>query len=211
MFTGIVEEVGRVASAGRSSGSVVLTVEASVVTEGTRIGDSISVSGACLTVTGVTPKSLTFTAVAETLRRTTLADVRPGMLVNLERAMAANGRLGGHFVQGHVDGIGAVLGVRTEGNSRVVTVAVDDELSSFLVEKGSVAVDGVSLTIASLRGSAFSVAVIPHTLENTTLGSLGLGDLVNVETDIIGRYVAKFLRAEPEGLSEELLRRAGFA
>jgi riboflavin synthase len=110
-----------------------------------------------------------------------------------------------------VDGIGTVLGVRTEGNSRVVTVAVDDELSSFLVEKGSVAVDGVSLTIASLRGSAFSVAVIPHTLENTTLGSLGLGDLVNVETDIIGRYVAKFLRAEPQGLSEELLRRAGFA
>lgn len=211
MFTGIVEEVGRVASVGRSSGSLVLTVEASVVTEGTRIGDSISVSGACLTVTGVTPKSLTFTAVAETLRRTTLADVRPGRLVNLERAMAANGRLGGHFVQGHVDGIGTVLGVRAEGNSRVVTVAVDDELSSFLVEKGSVAVDGVSLTIASLRGSAFSVAVIPHTLENTTLGSLGPGDLVNVETDIIGRYVARFLRAQPEGLSEDLLRHAGFA
>lgn len=216
MFTGIIEEVGRVEAVRRQGLSVVLGVEGRLVCEGTKVGDSIAVSGVCLTVTGVSNGILTFDAVAETLRRTTLADVRPGRMVNLERALSAGARMGGHFVQGHVDGLATLVSAEVEGNSHLLTFAVGQELSRFLVEKGSVALDGVSLTVAALRDAgpgvqaAFTVAIIPHTWENTTLGMLSVGDQVNLEVDIIGKYVARFLGHRASGVSEELLRSAGF-
>ena len=218
MFTGIIEEIGRIASVQRRGPTTTLTVSAKLVTEGTKIGDSISVSGACLTVTSKTDSTLTFDAVAETLRRTTLADARPGRAVNLERAVSVGGRFGGHFVQGHVDGIGVLASVVPEGDSRLMSFAVDREIARFLVEKGSVAVDGVSLTVAKLQEHTpetqplFTVAVIPHTWENTTLRMLKPGDRVNIEVDIIGKYVIRFLEAfRTHGISEEFLRSAGFA
>lgn len=218
MFTGIIEEIGRIASVQRRGPTTTLTVSAKLVTEGTKIGDSISVSGACLTVTSKTDNTLTFDAVAETLRRTTLADARPGRAVNLERAVSVGGRFGGHFVQGHVDGIGVLASVVPEGDSHLMSFAVDREIARFLVEKGSVAVDGVSLTVAKLQEHTpetqplFTVAVIPHTWENTTLGMLKPGDRVNIEVDIIGKYVIRFLEAfRTHGISEEFLRSAGFA
>jgi len=216
VFTGIVEEVGRVTAVRRQGLSVVLGVEGRLVCEGTKVGDSIAVSGVCLTVTNVSNGVLTFDAVAETLRRTTLADVRPGRMVNLERALSAGARMGGHFVQGHVDGLATLVSVEAEGNSHLLTFAVDSELSRFLVEKGSVALDGVSLTVAGLHDAGigtqatFTVAVIPHTWENTTLSMLSVGDQVNLEVDIIGKYVARFLGTRASGVSEELLRSAGF-
>jgi riboflavin synthase len=218
VFTGIIEEIGRIASVQRRGTTTTLTVSAKLVTEGTKIGDSISVSGACLTVTSKTDSTLTFDAVAETLRRTTLADARPGRAVNLERAVSVGGRFGGHFVQGHVDGIGVLASVVPEGDSHLMSFAVDREIARFLVEKGSVAVDGVSLTVAKLQEHTpetqplFTVAVIPHTWENTTLGMLKPGDRVNIEVDIIGKYVIRFLEAfRTHGISEEFLRSAGFA
>jgi riboflavin synthase len=218
VFTGIIEEIGRIASVQRRGPTTTLTVSAKLVTEGTKIGDSISVSGACLTVTSKTDNTLTFDAVAETLRRTTLADARPGRAVNLERAVSVGGRFGGHFVQGHVDGIGVLASVVPEGDSHLMSFAVDREIARFLVEKGSVAVDGVSLTVAKLQEHTpetqplFTVAVIPHTWENTTLGMLKPGDRVNIEVDIIGKYVIRFLEAfRTHGISEEFLRSAGFA
>lgn len=218
MFTGIIEEIGRIASVQRRGPTTTLTVSAKLVTEGTKIGDSISVSGACLTVTSKTDNTLTFDAVAETLRRTTLADARPGRAVNLERAVSVGGRFGGHFVQGHVDGIGVLASVVPEGDSHLMSFAVDREIARFLVEKGSVAVDGVSLTVAKLQEHTpetqplFTVAVIPHTWENTTLRMLKPGDRVNIEVDIIGKYVIRFLEAfRTHGISEEFLRSAGFA
>lgn len=216
MFTGIIEEVGRVAAVRRQGLSVVLGVEGRRVCEGTKVGDSIAVSGVCLTVTGVSDGVLTFDAVAETLRRTTLADVRPGRMVNLERALSAGARMGGHFVQGHVDGLATLVSVGVEGNSHLLTFSVAKELSRFLVEKGSVALDGVSLTVAGLRDAGFgaqptfTVAIIPHTWENTTLRMLSVGEQVNLEVDIIGKYVARFLGHRALGVSEELLRSAGF-
>ncbi|MGQ9525031.1 MAG: riboflavin synthase [Armatimonadota bacterium] len=217
MFTGIVEEVGRVTAVRRQGLSVVLGVEGRLVCEGTKVGDSIAVSGVCLTVTSVSGGVLTFDAVAETLRRTTLADVHPGRMVNLERALSAGARMGGHFVQGHVDGLATLASVDVEGNSHLLSFAVGKELSQFLVEKGSVALDGVSLTVAALRDgglggqSMFTVAVVPHTWENTTLRLLSPGDQVNLEVDIIGKYVARFLGVRSSGVTEELLRSAGFA
>src|SRR5919199_4471341 len=183
MFTGIVRERGRVVAVDGANGGIRLTLEAPQTAAEVGIGDSVSVSGCCLTVTAVTDGRMQFDAVPETLRRTSLGDLRPGDDVNLERALRAGEPLGGHYVQGHVDGVGHVRAVEQEGDGSRVWIDVAPDLLRYLVEKGSVAVEGVSLTVAELDQSGFAVALVPHTLAETTLAALQPSDAVNVEVD----------------------------
>lgn len=223
MFTGIIEEVGKVRHvvSGREWGSVTLTAKR--VLEGTRRGDSIAVNGVCLTVTSLTPDGFTADVMAETMRRTNLGRLTAGQEVNLERAMAAGGRFGGHIVSGHIDGPGTVRDVRAEGNAHWMRIEAGPAILALVVEKGSIAIDGVSLTVARRDEASFSVSLIPTTRAETTLFSKGPGDQVNLETDIVGKYVQQLLSCgaalteealwqgggAPQ-LSEEFLRQNGF-
>jgi riboflavin synthase len=190
LFTGLVEETGRVISldpAGR------LTLEASTVLEGTAVGDSIAVSGICLTVVEMTPGSFTVDVMPETLARSTLGTMKRADPVNLERAIPAGGRLGGHIVNGHIDGVGTVRLRREQGNAVVFEVGVEGGLEKYMAPKGSVAVDGVSLTVVGADRGAFRVSVIPHTLAGTTLERARPGTRVNIEVDVLAKYVEAFL------------------
>ncbi len=192
MFTGLVEEVGIVSS--MESGEMLrLSISADRVTVDTRPGDSVSVNGACLTVGEADDGTLTFFAMPETLRRTALGALREGSAVNLERAMASGDRFGGHIVQGHVDGIGEVLGVRPEGEAEIWEFRVPESVLRYCVEKGSICVDGISLTIVSVGPETFTVSILPQTRANTNLGVLRAGDRVNLEADVIGKYVERLL------------------
>ena len=192
MFTGLVEEVGRVVRL--EAGEMFrLQISASRVLEGTRVGDSVSVSGVCLTVTELDGEELTFYAMPETLRRTALSALTEGSLVNLERAMSPERRLGGHIVQGHVDGVGEVAGVRPEGDAQIWEFKAPEGVLRYTVEKGSVCVDGISLTVVSVRDTSFTVSILPQTRANTNLGELRAGDHVNLEADIIAKYVERLL------------------
>jgi riboflavin synthase len=190
MFTGLVQQLGTLTSleGGRLSVTAALAGEIAV-------GDSVAVNGACLTATGVTPGSFTADVMDETLRRTTLGALRPGDPVNLELPLRAADRLGGHFVQGHVDGVGSIAAVQDEGFSRLVEIEADPGLMRYVVEKGSIAVDGVSLTVASLAEGTFGVSLIPETLERTTLGRASPGDSVNLEVDVLAKYVERLVGA----------------
>ena len=207
MFTGIVEELGEVISIDRLDGAARITVRGPRVTADARPGDSISVNGTCLTVTGLSGADFTADVMAETLNRTGLGGLAPGSHVNLERSLRVGDRLGGHMVQGHVDGVGTVVSRITGERWDVVRITVPPALARYLVEKGSVAVDGVSLTVSALSGGPgqspgeppwFEVSLIPTTLAATTLGLLPPGGKVNLEVDMIGKYVERMLRAEPE-------------
>lgn len=200
MFTGIVEEKGtlRRVTGGADWGS--LTVGCRKVLEGTRIGDSIAVNGVCLTVTECSRDSFTADVMAETLRRSNLGDLKAGDAVNLERAMAADGRFGGHLVSGHIDGTGIIQRVRREGNAVWVFVEAPAAVLDLIVEKGSVAVDGISLTVAQAGSDGFAVFVIPHTGEETTLLARRRGERVNLENDIVGKYVQKLLGCSTGGM-----------
>src|SRR5919202_2023867 len=192
MFTGLVEEVGRVVRL--EAGEMVrLQISASRVLEGTRVGDSVSVSGVCLTVTELDGEGLTFYAMPETLRRTALGDLTEGSPVNLERAVSPERRLGGHIVQGHVDGVGEVADIRPEGDAQIWEFKAPEGVLRYTVEKGSVCVDGISLTVVSVRGTSFTVSILPQTRANTNLGELRAGDHVNLEADIIAKYVERLL------------------
>jgi riboflavin synthase len=193
MFTGIIEEMGRIREVIPANQGLRLVVEGRKVLEDARIGDSIAVSGVCLTVVSRTDDAFVVDVVGETLRRTTLSEAQPGMLVNLERALAAGDRFGGHLVAGHVDGTGTVRDRRQEGTSVVFEFEVPVPLRRYIAEKGSIAVDGVSLTVMEVTEDGFRVAVIPHTLENTTLGIKSPGDRVNLEVDIVARYMERLL------------------
>ncbi len=193
MFTGIVEAVGRVVRLEPSGALTRLGVEAPVLTEGVRVGDSVAVNGCCLTVTAVGSERLEFEAVPETLERTALGDLAVGSGVNLERALRAGGRLDGHIVQGHVDGTGRVTALERDGDDVRLFVECGADVADYLVEKGSVAIDGVSLTVVGARRDGFDVALIPHTLAVTTLGELEPGDRVNLEADVLGKYVKRYL------------------
>ncbi len=197
MFTGIIEEKGslRRQAAGSRWGS--LEIAARKVTEDTRVGDSIAVNGVCLTVTRLFPGGFTADVMAETLGRTNLGNLSPGDEVNLERAVAFGGRFGGHLVSGHIDGVGRVQGQRKEGNALWLTIGGPPPILALVVEKGSVTVDGVSLTVAAVDEAAgvFQVSLIPHTARETTLPAKKPGDLLNLETDIIGKYIQNFLLA----------------
>jgi len=193
VFTGIVEAVGTIAALEPRGSQVGVVVEARAVVEGVRIGDSIAVNGACLTVTKIDAGRLHFDAVRETLERTSLGDQRVGARVNLERAMRADGRLDGHIVQGHVDGTGRVADLARDGDDVRVAVECGPEIARYLVPKGSVAIDGVSLTVVGVSDAGFDVALIPHTLAATNLGDRRLGDRVNLEADVLGKYVVRYL------------------
>jgi riboflavin synthase len=193
MFTGIIEELGRVRSVERRGEGVRLTVEARVVTEDAREGDSVSVNGVCLTALDLRPDSFAADGSRETLQRSTLGGLRAGSVVNLERAVTPATRLGGHIVQGHVDGRGRFLGAEDHGGSWTVRIGYPKELARYFVFKGSVAVEGISLTIAGLSDQHFEIAVIPKTWAATNLSSLRPGDPVNLEADIIAKYVERIL------------------
>ncbi len=193
MFTGIVRERGRVAAVDGGSDGVRLLVQAPETAAGAAVGDSVSVSGICLTVTATENGTLAFDAVAETLRRSSLGELAPGDEVNIEPALRAGEPLGGHYVQGHVDGVGRVRSVTSEGDGRRVWFDVPTGLLRYVVEKGSVAVQGVSLTVAELDGAGFAVALVPHTLAATTLGDLAAGAPVNVEVDVLAKYVERLV------------------
>ena len=212
MFTGIIEKKGKIAALRPNAGGTRLTIDLEELAEGTKLGDSIAVNGACLTVSDLAGSVASFDVVAETLRRTALGDLAAGDPVNLERALRVGDRLGGHFVQGHVDGVGTIARRTRTGGEYLLHVAVPRELSDQMIEKGSVAVDGISLTIAALGDGAFAIAVIPHTLERTTLGDRRDGTRVNIEIDMIGKYVRKLLGHgdSAQKLSEEFLRQHGF-
>lgn len=196
MFTGIIEEVGNVTAIGRGESSARFTIGAKKIVTGTGIGDSITVNGACLTVVDLTSDSLTFDAVYETLQKTALGALAIGDPVNLERSLAASGRFDGHIVQGHVDGQGTIASIREIDHSYYIYISASPSLTRYIVRKGSIAIDGISLTVVDSDERTFSVAIIPHTWQNTNLNSKIAGDPVNLETDIIGKYVEKLLSGE---------------
>lgn len=193
MFTGIIEETGIVKAVQRSGSSSFIRIQAKKVLENTRIGDSIAVNGVCLTVTAIDGNLFQADVMNETLERSSLGILSSGSMVNLERAMAADGRFGGHIVSGHIDGTGRISAIEKDGIATWYTISADAGILRYIVEKGSIAIDGVSLTVAKVTGTGFSVSVIPHTAANTILPMKRVGDPVNLENDIIGKYVEKLL------------------
>jgi riboflavin synthase len=194
MFTGIVREQGRVAALDGGEEGVLLRLDAPATAAGVRVGDSVSVNGACLTAIDVSGGTISFQAVPETMRRTSLGRLVPGAPVNVEPALRAGEPLGGHYVQGHVDGVGRVRSVVAEGEGARVWIDTPPEVLRYCVEKGSVGVEGVSLTVAELDDAGFAVALVPHTLAETTLGALAAGDEVNLEADVLAKYVERLLQ-----------------
>jgi riboflavin synthase len=195
MFTGLIADLGTVGAVERDEDGATLDISTGLAGEIAE-GDSVAVNGVCLTATAVREDGFRAQAMIETLRRSSLELLRVGSQVNLELALRADGRLGGHIVQGHVDGAGTIVGVRGEGFARIVDVEVEDDLARYLVEKGSVALDGVSLTISEARDGGFSVSLIPETLVRTSLGEAKVGDRVNVEVDILAKHVERLMRTE---------------
>lgn len=198
MFTGIVEEVGEITGLRQTATSTVLSVHAKTVLEGTKLGDSIAVNGVCLTVVRLTGDGFDGDVMPETMRRTNLGALRPKSRVNLERAMAADGRFGGHIVAGHVDGTGTITDLSPEGNAVWVTVTAKPALLRYIVEKGSITIDGISLTVAYVDNTCFKVSIIPHTGQETTLLTRKPGYVVNLECDIVGKYIEKLMKPAPE-------------
>ena len=197
MFTGIVESLGTIREIDNVDGGRRFILELGDLTDGLGIGDSVAVNGVCLTAVAIVDGEVATDVVAETLRRSNLGSAKPGDRVNLERPLKANGRFDGHIVQGHVDSTGEVLTVEPEGEGKVITVAAPSQGLRYVVEKGSITVDGVSLTVTAVDRTRFSVALIPHTLSLTTLGLLTPGDLVNLEFDVLAKYVEKLLERRP--------------
>lgn len=213
MFSGIVEEIGTVSRVGPAEGGLALTVACSTVLEGTILGDSIAVDGVCLTVSALTPTSFTANIQPVTARLSTLGELRAGDRVNLERAVAAGQRIGGHYVQGHVDGRGRIVSKRGDGPSLIVEIAVPPELRRYVVERGFIAVDGASLTVMARGSETISVSLVYHTQQHISLPDKQPGDGVNLEADVIARYVESLVApyGAGEGVSLDTLRRAGFA
>lgn len=193
MFTGIVEEIGRVHSVTKSAKSAKITIKASRVLEDIKLGDSISTNGVCLTVTEFTSKTFTVDVMAETMRRSSLNILSSGDEVNLERALRVGDRLGGHIVSGHIDGMGRISNYENEDNAVWVTIETCNDILKYIVQKGSIAIDGISLTVAYVDETVFKVSIIPHTKEVTTLIKKKVGDIVNLECDLVGKYIEKLL------------------
>ena len=213
MFTGIIEEVGHVNRIGGGS----LVIDCHKVLEDVQLGDSIAVNGVCLTVTHFDKSSFTADVMPETVRRTSLAELKKGSPVNLERALTLASRLGGHIVSGHIDGTGEIIKFADEGNAILMTISAGPELLRYIVEKGSVALDGISLTVAQVTDSDFTVSLIPHTREVTNLGSKKTGSPINIETDVLGKYVEKMLKGSSSApakaqsnMTLDFLRENGF-
>ena len=208
MFTGIIEETGSIAAIISGANSVRLTISGELISSDARLGDSISVNGCCLTVVAISGTSLEFEAVPETMHRTGLNQLRVGSTVNLERAVKAEQRLGGHIVQGHVDGVGSLLSAQQNDNARILTVSAGPEIMKYVVEKGSIALDGISLTVAVALQDQFTVWIIPHTWEATSLSTRKVGDRLNIEVDVIAKYVERlmtFAKPETDSLTHSLV------
>ncbi|MBQ5561331.1 MAG: riboflavin synthase [Lachnospiraceae bacterium] len=214
MFTGIIEEIGTIGKLTEQGVSATIEIKASLVLEHTKLGDSIAVNGVCLTVTKLGNDFFCADVMAETLRRSSLGALKKGSKVNLERAMAADGRFGGHIVSGHIDGTGTVEKIKPEGNAVWYTISASSEILHCIVEKGSIAIDGISLTVAKITEKDFSVSIIPHTGANTILSLKQPGDVVNLENDVVGKYVQKFLSVKEDkktsNIDEAFLGKYGF-
>lgn len=216
MFTGIIEELGTIRGVSLTKDGGELQIAATTVLGGTKLGDSIAVNGTCLTVTKLEKDGFTAFVMAESLRRTNLGNLKRGSVVHLERAMAADGRFGGHMVTGHIDGQGTVLSQKPEGQAVVLTIGADPEILSGIVEKGSISIDGTSLTVMDVGKDSFRVGIIPHTGGHTALLDRPKGYACNLETDVIGKYIQKFLAKNTEPtpkkstLTMDFLRENGF-
>ena len=210
MFTGLVAEMGEVLSLKKRDNGARLFLDAKSLAQGAVLGDSISVNGTCLTVVEIKGGALAFDISDETLRSTNLGRLTKGTGVNLEPSLRLDSRLGGHFVTGHIDGVGTIRTKARTGDAYKIVIAADDGLTGFLVEKGSVAVDGISLTVVDVLKDGFSVVIIPHTASLTTIGFKGPGETVNIEVDILGKYVAKFLQKGKDSRFMQTLSREGF-
>ncbi|WP_459910790.1 riboflavin synthase [Desulfotomaculum defluvii] len=202
MFTGIVEEIGTIRGISKGPNSAGLHILGSKVLENTRIGDSIAVNGVCLTVTTMGEGTFTADVMAETLSKTNLRDLRSGSPVNLERALRLGDRLGGHMVSGHVDGVGIIVGKEKFDIATIVTIQAPPQVMKYIIKKGSVAIDGTSLTVVDFEGDKFQVSLIPHTAQATVLGSKKVGNSVNLESDIIGKYIERLLQGPQEDKTE---------
>ena len=210
MFTGIIEEVGKIKNI-QGGTNYKLTIAASKILEDIHLGDSIAVNGICLTAISWDNGSFTVDVMRETLERTSLHRLRAGSFVNLERALAANGRFGGHIVSGHIDGTGEIINIRRDANAVWYKIKTSEKIMEFIIEKGSIAIDGISLTVAKVDRSTFYVSVIPHTLENTILLRKKTGDIVNLENDIVGKYIKSFTDKNSNSpLCESFLKSNGF-
>ena len=216
MFTGIIEELGLIQNFRLLPDSGQLTIEGNKVLNETQIGDSIAVNGVCLTVTQLRENKFTVDVMAETLCKTNLAELKTGSTVNLERALQLQTRLGGHLVSGHIDGVGYIRKITPRGIARVYEISAPSELLPYMLPKGSIAIDGISLTIIDVKADGFTVSLIPHTFAQTTLGLKGVQAGVNLETDLIGKYVARFLesgslkKSENKPLTLDFLAKNGF-
>ncbi|MDD5946138.1 MAG: riboflavin synthase [Clostridia bacterium] len=217
MFTGIVEEIGTILKVERGAKSSRLTVEGNKIFSDLKLGDSVAVNGVCLTVTSYTSKAFTADVMNETLQRSNLGNLKPGSPVDLERAMIADGRFGGHIVSGHIDGTGVITKIEKDDIAHWYTVAADKKIMKYIIEKGSVAIDGISLTVARVTNIDFAVSLIPHTSKETVLGFKKPGDTVNLENDVVGKYIEHFLNfneeetpAKQSGITREFLIKAGF-
>ncbi len=216
VFTGIIEETGKILQVTKGEKSSVLQIEAEKVLQGTQLGDSIAVNGICLTVTSMGDNCFTADVMAETMRRTNLGEQYAGCAVNLERALTPVTRMGGHIVSGHIDGIGTVSSFVKEDNATWVTIKTESNILKYIVEKGSIAIDGISLTVAYVDNSCFKVSIIPHTSKETTLLTKSVGSTVNLECDVIAKYVEKLLnfkddnKEKTEEINEEMLIKYGF-
>jgi riboflavin synthase len=212
MFTGIIEDIGSILSIRKSSGKWEFYIKTVLVKTGIREGDSISIDGVCLTATTITGDGFIADASLETLKVTTLAEKKTGVRVNIERAMGADGRFGGHFVMGHVDGIGTIADMKKAGDSVRLSVEIPLDITRYIVKKGSVAIDGISLTVNEQRNNIFTVNIIPFTTSTTTIGEKNPKDKVNIETDIIGKYIESFLTKDKnKGVDLDFLYKHGYA
>jgi riboflavin synthase len=209
MFTGIVEQVGIVVSFIRGSQTAKLAVSAAKIFDDVKTGDSISINGVCLTVTAVRRSFAEFDISSETLKRSGLSELKIGEKVNLERALPLSGRLGGHLVSGHIDGVGEIKSKVVSGEGFDLYLSIPSEILRYLVPQGSIAIDGVSLTVADFRDGLLRVSVIPQTVRSTTLSLKNVGEKINVEVDLISKYIERHLKGEPKGISEEVMMRMG--
>ena len=217
MFTGIIEEVGTIEQMKQSGQAIVMTIQSKKLLDDVHLGDSIAVNGVCLTVTSFDKQRFTVDMMPETVKNTSLRSLSRGSRVNLERAMAAGGRFGGHFVSGHVDGIGEIVRKQREDNAVYYEIKVSAELLKYIILKGSVAIDGTSLTVFGITDETFTISIIPHTLSETIIGEKGPGDIVNIECDMVGKYIEQFIerrftKASPQKqtLSASFLEEHGY-
>ena len=213
MFTGIVEEIGIISGIKQGKNSEILTIKAKKVLEDTKIGDSIAVNGICLTVTALSSDSFTADVMHETINRSSLSKLKYGSKVNLERAMPVNGRFGGHIVSGHVDGIGTIINIKPDDNAIWYKIQANQQILKYIVEKGSITIDGISLTVAKVSETDFSISAIPHTVEQTILKEKRQGDTINLETDILAKYIEKLLshtQNKQSKITKEFLLEHGF-